>query len=158
MDGHLARLTLDLDTLPGQFIERLTVLFNRRVHRRDLLDITAKTCQHSLNFRLIERRDLAGFDDLAFRIGAAGAHAQFTGTQIDLVGIQQEGREFGRFTQTDRQHATSQGIEVTGVSGLGRIEKAFDLLQRSVGGDPDRFVQQQYTVYTTTACFMSTRH
>src|SRR5450759_1722285 len=46
---HAAQFALDGFAFADIFIERLAQMFERAVHGRELLDLAAKFCQHSIN-------------------------------------------------------------------------------------------------------------
>ena len=127
------------------FVERLALVLERAVHRRELLDLAAKSGQHGIDFGLSDLDRMFG-GDLAFGIAGGGGLTQAQQGAIGFVGIQQGIGKFGGFAEADRQQAGGQGIERAGVPGLFGLEQAADFLQRSVGAEFQRLVEQQHTV------------
>ncbi len=132
MDSDGARFALHLYPLAGQFVERLPLVLESGVHRRDLLNFSGKPLQHLADLLLVQFRNGAALDYLTLGIGAAGTYTNLDGAAVTLVCIQQKGGHLGRLTQTDGQHTAGHGIEVAGMSGLARPEQLFDRLQRPV--------------------------
>ena len=91
-----------------------------------------------------QRRHRAALDNLAFRIAGLRALAQL---DAELVALAQRQHLTGKsrgLAQTDRQHAARQRIEAAGVSGLDAAGKPPHPLQRCVGGQSQRLVEQQH--------------
>src|SRR3546814_10633241 len=47
VDGNLARRPIQLDSLPRIFVQRLAIALERRMHRRNLLDLASKLRERS---------------------------------------------------------------------------------------------------------------
>src|SRR5690606_23385612 len=62
MNGHAARGPFELDAGARVFVQRLAVALERRVHRRNLLDLAAKTAQHRLQRGPLHRHRSGGED------------------------------------------------------------------------------------------------
>ena len=105
VDGDATTFYLDLDTLTRQFIQRLTVVFERRKHRRHLLDLTAEMALQQ-GFDLLDAiaLDRLGFNHLAIGVTGIGTDPELRSGQIAFISFEEELREFGRLTQADRQH------------------------------------------------------
>lgn len=133
----------------------MPLVFQRRIHRRHLLDIAAEGVQRRVELRTgkIHR---ALLHDLAVGVGGIGALPQLGDHPITLVGIEQVLRKLGRFAQTDRQHAGRQRIERAGMARPVGVVQAFYFLQRIVGRQTLRLVQQQHAVDITAAATRAT--
>src|SRR5690606_27183780 len=115
-----------------ELVERLPVTFERGVHRRNLLDVAAKTRQQCLEL-LARDSDGLALEHFTLSIGSGSRHAQLHYRLIALVGVEQVLGELRRLTEAQRQHACRQRIQATGMPCLLRIEQPSDLLQRGVG-------------------------
>ncbi len=62
---------------------------------------------------------------------------------VALIGIQQILGKLGRLAEAQRQHAGGQRIEAAGVAGLLGIEQPAHFLQRGVGAEALRLVENQ---------------
>jgi hypothetical protein len=89
VNRHLAWRTLDLNSLPGQLVQRFSVALECRVHRWNLGNRTAKGNQRRLQRRPIERR-LAAANDDAFSITGIGGDTEQDIGFVGLVGIEQD--------------------------------------------------------------------
>ncbi|MNM98422.1 hypothetical protein D3C81_1109530 [compost metagenome] len=138
------RTRLALHYLAGtrQLVQRLAIALERRVHRRYLLDWPPKARQQRLqlfptngHFTLLEH--------LTLGIAGGGGDAQVHDRGIAFLGIQQVLGELGRLAEAQRQHAGRQRIEAAGMPGLLGIEQPAHLLQRGVGTEAVRLVEDQ---------------
>src|SRR5690606_17672821 len=146
--GNRSRLALHCFPCPGQLVQRLAVMLERRVHRRHLLDITGKARQYRLD---LSQGDLAGthLQHLALGVTGSGGHAQTRLGNIGLVRIQQILGELGGLPKTQRQDTTGQRVETAGMSALAGIEQPAHLLQGSIGAHAQRLVENQDAVDIT---------
>ncbi|MOA01958.1 hypothetical protein D3C78_1213880 [compost metagenome] len=92
----------------------------------------------------------AGFQHFTLGIAGGGGLPQLHDRLVTFVGIEQVLGKLGGLTEAQRQHATGQRVETAGVTGLLGIEQPADLLQRSVGGKPQRLVEQDDATDVTT--------
>ena len=65
---------------------------------------------------------------------------------VGLAGVQQPAADLGRLPEADRQQAGGERIEAAGMTRLGAPNNAASLLQRGVGRQAERLVEQQNAV------------
>ena len=145
MDDDRARRARDFDALPRVFVVIAAAVLQRRVHGRQLIDATNKAPQRAkeLAFGNVDTMPL---DDFPFGITRRCGRAQTKRRDIRLVGIEQSVREFGGFAKTQRKQPACERIERARVSRLFRAIHPFDQLQRGVGRQSYRLVEQQHAV------------
>ena len=117
---HRAGFTLHFNTLACQLVEALTLVFQGRVHRRDLLDITDKPFHRLAHIFFCDARYRSLFKQFAFGIARGGSLPQLAGDPVVLVGIQQETRYLGCLAKTDRQQSGGQRIKTARMACLAR--------------------------------------
>ena len=84
---------------------------------------------------------------ISLGIACGGRNAKQDDRVIDLVGFEQATREFGGRSQTHRQQPAGKRIQSARVSALDAPEELAHRLQRGVGRQAERLVQQHYAVY-----------
>ena len=72
VNGHAARLALDLDALARIFVQRLALVLERRVHGRNLLDLTVKAAAGGGDLLAGDAVGTAALQHFAFGIAGAG--------------------------------------------------------------------------------------
>ncbi len=82
----------------------------------------------------------------AVGIVGIGGGAQHRRGVVRLARAQQQPGDLGRLAEADRQQAGRQRIKAAGMATLVGAEQVPHLLQRLVGADPGRLVQQQQAV------------
>ena len=146
VQGHPARLALDLDAGAGKLVERLALVLEGRIHRRHLLDLALETAQ-----RLLDLAPADGHGTMLRRLALAvirrRALPETKHRPVALVGVEQELRELGGLAEGERQQAGGDGIEAAGMAGLAGIQQALGNLQRRVRGHASRLVEQQHAIY-----------
>ena len=154
---HGARGPFQFDPLPGIFVKWAAVALEGGMHGRHLQDVATEAGEH--RFKLFARhRHRPGFQNPALRIRGIGAHTEPDGRGIALVRGEQFPGKLGRLAEAERQQPGSHRVERAGMSGLGGIEQAPDLLQGGVGGHAGRLVEQQDAVDPATRRFARTVH
>ena len=134
-------------TLARQLVESFALVLERRVHRRNLLNLAPKTLQRPFDIGSGDIRDRASLDDLALGIAGGGGFAQLDAHPVTLVRVEQKGGDLGGRTEADRQQTAGQRIEAAGVACLPGEEDPLDPLQRGVRGLSHGFVEQQDTLH-----------
>src|SRR5262245_26403069 len=93
IDGHNTRPTLHFDAASGQFVQRLSLVLDRREHRRYLLELAAKSLEHGFHRCGIDAYHRPRLDHCSVRVAAVGANAQPDSNPVFLVRVEQELRE-----------------------------------------------------------------
>ena len=146
VNPNAACLTFNDLSLAGQFIQAYSVLLQRRIHRRHLLDFAAEPCQDFFPAVVIQRRDFGCRRFLAVGIAGIGGDAETCRDPVDLVRVEEVGAYLGCLTETQRQHAGCRRVQTPRVAGLFCLKQLLDLLQRLVRRDACRLVQEQQAV------------
>src|SRR5215475_4426069 len=115
-------------------------MFDRREHRRDLLDLAAKRANHLRHRGLVDANDRTSVEYLAVRIAAVGAYAELDSNPILLVRVEQELRKLRCLAETQWQYAGREGIEASRVTDLLRAIQLLRALHRIVRTHSARFV------------------
>ena len=92
---------------------------------------------------------------LAFGIVGVGHHAQARDGVVGLARAEQSAGDLGRLAEADRQQAGGERIQAAGVPGLVRAEQMPHPLQRLVGTQPMRLVEQQDAVQFPERAFVA---
>ena len=151
MNGNGARFALYGDAFARQFVQTLSVVLDRGVHGRQLLDLPAETGQNLLYVFTPDVPRRRGFNHLAFGIRGFRGLAKTHPHHIGFIGIEKIGRDARGLAKTQRQHARSQRIQAARMAGFLRLEQMLDFLQSGVGGQTYWFVQQQDAGYLASA-------
>ena len=145
---------MDLDAPPGALdrapgagvlVEGNAVVLEGRVHRRQLLDRAAEAPERGGHL-LGADVHRPFFEHRAFGVGGAGGHAELHGAEIFLVGLEHRPGELGRLAHEDQQQAGGQRVQRARVPRLLCTQQLLRLLQRPVGREADRLVEQQRAV------------
>ncbi len=151
IDRDRARLALDFDALPGQFIERPSVAFQRRIHRRDLEPFAAQGGKRLLESVGVECRHVDFDDRLPFGIARVRRDTEPHGGAVRLAAAEQRAAGLGGLAETQRQHAGGHGIERAGVAGLLGLQVSAHALQRLGGRESLRLIEQDDAVHRPPA-------
>ena len=82
--------------------------------------------------------------DLAFRIAGAGLYAQLKNRPVMFIRIEQKTGKFCCLAEADRQQAGRGLVQAAGMPRLFCPEQGLHRLQRGIGSQSHRLVQQQY--------------
>jgi hypothetical protein len=104
-----ARRSVDLDAGTGIFVEWAPLVLERRMHRRDLLDLAAEARQHGVEFAAADGDGLCRHH-LTLGIARRRDDTQLHYGTIGLVGVEQVGGELGGFAETERQQAVGKRV------------------------------------------------
>src|SRR5262249_52048819 len=115
---------LDLNPCPRQLVQWLTIAFQSRIHRWNLLLAPAKLAQHLVQTCAVELRYSRRLDNGAFGIAGRRPCAQADRESVELLPGKDVACDLGRLSEADRQHAGRQRIEAAHVPRLIRLEQA----------------------------------
>src|SRR5690606_18872988 len=146
VDGHRSCLTLHLDALAGQTVQRLAVALEGGIHGWHLRNRAQVTGNRGLQRTGQVGGHFAGFDHLALGVAGGSALAEARRELVFLVAFEQVTGHLGGLAQADRQHAGGERVKAAGVSGLLATEGATHALHGSVGAESTRLVEQEYSV------------
>ena len=108
---------LDVLARPRAVVGAPAVDLERRVGRRDLLDLAGEMLEHRGD-RGEGRAAAAGAHDLAFGVERVGLAAELDGERVSLVAVEHPPAQLGRLAERDRQHAFGQRVERAAVADL----------------------------------------
>jgi iron complex outermembrane receptor protein len=146
LDGYAGQFAFHFDALPGEFVERLTVALESRIHRRNLGLRPAEPGQHPLDAGRVEGGNRQLFDDVAFGVTRIGTRAELHREFVTLGARFDFGDHLGGFIEAQRQHAGGHRIERTEMAGAFRAERLADALQCAVRRQAFRLVEQKDAV------------
>ena len=132
-------------------------MFERRIHWRNLLDLTDKPIENPFYLITIGSYRPA-IDHIAFGIAGTGCLPQAAGGAVSLARIQQVSGELGRLTQAYRQNPGSQRVEAAAMPRLACTEKASYLLQGMVRAPLERFIEDQNAIDIPVIAGVSPAH
>ena len=137
---------LDRFAAARQLVQPLAFELQGRVHRRHLLLFAQERRQRRVDRTIVQRRYGGALDDFGLAVARLGARAELDEHAIGLAGVQQPAADLGRLPEADRQQPGRKRIEAARVTGLGGAEQRANLLESCVGGNAERFVEQQNAV------------
>src|SRR5690606_21768799 len=121
---------------------RNAVALEGRVHRRDLGDAPREPRKHlrdaGLGHGLRPR-----LEDIAFGVAGRGPRAQARERLVFLVLLEERAGELGRLAEEDDEEPRGERVERAGVAGLACAERAARLLERRVGAQAERLVEEE---------------
>src|SRR5436190_9577378 len=144
-DLDLAWMTRDLHAGARVLVILAALALEGRVARRHLSDAAHKTFQKGIHFPSGHCHRPRG-NDLAFGVTGARCRTEPEHCYVRLVCVEQDLRELGRLAETNGQKPCCKRIEGARMPCLLGAIKAFRALQRRVGRQAPRFVQEQNTV------------
>ena len=124
VNDDLARLARHLDALPGQLVQSLPLVVNRRVHRRHLLDAPDEGTAGDLQLRAVHGCHRRGREHPSAQVSGVGGEPEPERRHVRLVLVGQVRHELGRLAEQDGQHARGVGVERPGVTHALETESA----------------------------------
>ena len=151
MDLDLARGARNVLSGTRIFVIGAPLELQRRKRGRHLRDAADEFAQCRLE-RRSRNVDGARVAHDALGVARGRGDAQAHGRRIALGRVEQQLRELGGLAEAQREQSRGQRVERPRVPGLFRAVEPFGSLQRGVGREPDRLVEQQHAVDGPALC------
>src|SRR6266540_966118 len=150
---NLQRVDLDLPWLPadflpfaGKLIQRHTISFDGRVHRRDLLSPSEKTPHRLLDEGRGDADPFSVTDHPAGAILSIGRLPQAHNRPVFLHRLVKKRDRLGPLPERHRQNTRSKGIEGPGMADLPEPGYPAESVDHVVGGHSGRFIDNDKSV------------
>ena len=132
-DEHFSGLTLDLNTFSGQLIQLFTLMFDCRVHGRNLKDLTCKGADH-LPERIPVGNGVILFQDFSCHILCIRNNTQPQDRPVLFIRLQKQVAQPCRTSHTDRKNPPSLRVEGSHMSDLFLSGHPAQLIDHIVAG------------------------
>ncbi len=154
LDQHRPRLQIEDFSFARKVIGPLSRHLDRRIARRDLLDLPRKARQDRPDAGRIGAHGRV-FDDRAVRIVRIGRDAPAQGESIGFRSVNDVAHGLRRFAQRHRQDAGRQRVQRSAMSGLGRVGQPPHLVDHGRRRHARRLVDDEPAIHGIAAALAS---